>query len=299
MRKLSVFTGLSVCALLTSSAAFGAVVSFKNVANGVWNSGLNSGATVLSGGSVDPHYVIIPPATCSGATVSLNCSEDGTTTNGFGPSSYVVLGPNGTYPLVPQAWPFGDSAVGTANGSAWLGPRANETNPTVGGTTFPNVDIFGSATEFYVYRLVFNLTALGLDPFTANIQLQWIADNNDNANGQSSQIRLCTVASAASPVCAASTTVGGLNSTVSQPQAQNATSFGNTITINSGYGAGLMALDFIVYNSVIASGNNPSGARVNIVSANASTPSGVPEPATWALFGVGFLALRAYNGRKH
>jgi hypothetical protein len=75
----------------------------------------------------------------------------------------------------------------------------------------------------------------------------------------------------------------------------------NTITIDSGFTGGLMALDFIVYNAPQDDGLNPSGLRVQILSATASDtpPAPVPEPSTWALFGAGLLilAIHARRGR--
>lgn len=283
MRKLLLGVSLwSICA----SVSFGATINIKNVAGGLWSTGLNTSGGLLTGGSVDPHYVLIPPATCSGAFVGLNCSEDGTPINGFGPSSYVVLGSPGTYPFNGVAWVANNDA-----NSQWLGPRADQTNPAVGGTTFPNVEVFGSNTEFYVYRLVFNLTALGVNPATANIALQWISDNNSNFDVNSpsnAQIRLCSIASATDPVCGVGSTIPS-----SGNPGQSSPTLSAPINI-SGVPGGLVALDFIVYNAFAAAGANPSGVRVNVISATASD---IPEPSTLLLVGAGLIAA-GFTRRK-
>ncbi|MBI3683607.1 MAG: PEP-CTERM sorting domain-containing protein [Acidobacteria bacterium] len=248
-------------------------VSFKNVVGGVWSTGLNDSAVVLSGGSVDTHYTIIKlPTGCAG----LACQETATPGDDFGPASYVVLGPNGTFPIMSGAWMNNDSS------SQWIGPRADQTNPSTAGTTWPNVAPFSSNTDFYVYRLVFDLTALGLNPATANITLGWGADNAA-AGGSPSHIRLCSIASASDPVCGSGAQVAG-----SSPAGFTSLT---SVTLSSGFASGLMALDFIVYNAVLAgTGLNPAGMRVNIVSADAAA-SPIPEPAGLSLIGLGLLGI--------
>ena len=149
--------------------------------------------------------------------------------------------------------------------SGWIGPRANQTNPVTGGTTFPNVEIFGAPGSPYVYRMVFNLTALGLNPLTANIQLGWISDGNSG-----SQIRLCSIASAADPVCAAGTTITASSNTGPTDPLFSSVSIQHGFG-NANFTAGLMALDFIVPHTPLAPGQlNPSGVRVKIFFASAS-----------------------------
>src|SRR5262245_58384642 len=278
--------GLLACVVLVvaSGTVQAAPVSFAHVANGVWSTGFNASNGLLSGnGAVDPHYPLAKlPAGCVG---TLECSEDGSLGNAFGPSSYLVLGPNGTYPLQSGVWAMNDS------NSQWIGPRDNQTNPVVGGTTFPNVAVFASNTDFYAYRTVFNLTQLGLNPATANIQLQWASD--DNTTGPlSSHIRLCSISGPSDPFCASGTTVASSGNNGPGAPLTN-------VNITSGFTAGSMALDFIVYNQVlIAPGPgvlNPSGLRVQIVSATAENI--IPEPTTLlmlalGLFGVGLVARR-------
>lgn len=284
-------TKLAACAVFMAASMNAAIISFDSVNGGVWSTGFSTGNVLLSGGSVDPHYTLIKtPAGCAG---TLQCQETSTVGDNFGPNSYVVLGPNGSYPL-NGAWTANDA------NSQWTGPRADQTNPCVpggplcGATTgnvFPFTNVFASATDFYVYRLVFNLTSLGLNPGQANIQLAWLSDNNNNASSplETSHIRLCSIGSAADPVCGAGSMVANSGNPGQGAAAMPTSGNSGYVTINSGFGSGLMALDFIVYNSVIPSGQlNPSGFRVDIISATASD---VPEPGTLALFGLGLAAL--------
>ena len=127
-----------------SAAAQG---SFKNVAGGVWSTGLSPTPIVLtpsSGGTlaaqVDSHYQLIKlPANCAGA----HCQETNTPGDLYGPNAYVVLGPNGTYPL------DGTWTVGNGPDSSWIGPRADQRDPTVGNPGYDNAEVFGSDTDFY------------------------------------------------------------------------------------------------------------------------------------------------------
>jgi hypothetical protein len=273
MRRFIAILGLGSVAFSASAA------SFMNVANGVWSTGFNNSAVILGSGAVDPHYTLIKlPAGCAG---NLSCSEDGTLGNAFGPGTYVVMGPNGTYPL-NGAWLANDS------NSLWLGPRADQRTPFVGGITWPNVEIFGHNTDFYVYRMVFNLTLLGLNPASAVINLSWLSDNNNGVpNTNASHIRLCGIASASDTnPCASGTAI-----TNSGNAGQGAPALTNVIIAHGSNNAtfvdGYMALDFVVYNEFLASGFNPSGLRVQINSAIAD----VPEPATLALMAAGLMGL--------
>lgn len=281
MRRLFLLS----CALVAfSSASF--AVSFRNVANGVWNTGLTtsgSNLVLVGDGSVDPNYTLIAlPTGCSG----IRCQEDATAGNLFGPSTYVVLGGNGQYPLVPGAWNLQNDTSPSGTASKWVGPRADQRNPSTSGTTWNTVEIFASSTSFYAYRMVFNLSALGLIANSANIQLRWLSDNSENFSSPQlrSHIRMCSIGSASDPVCDASFMVPN-----SFNAGQGASSM-TPVSITSGFTGGLMALDFIVYNSVITApnNNNPSGFRVSIDSAEASD---VPEPATVGLIGTALLGL--------
>ncbi|HUQ94311.1 MAG TPA: PEP-CTERM sorting domain-containing protein [Bryobacteraceae bacterium] len=286
------FVGGVLFGLTFINNAMGATVSFKNVANGVWNSGINDSVILLANGDADPHYRLIPPIACSGGTVALNCSEDGSTTNGFGPSAYVVQHTpgSGIFPFNSSGWLDPNDTVNGPNATKWIGPRSDQTQPIQGGTTFPNVAPFSSDTDFYVYRMVFNLTAMGLNPATANIQLRWLSDNNASGASQA-HIRMCGIAAITSAVCGTTVSTGNLGQ--GHPDILTAT----LVNISSGFTSGLMALDFVVYNAATTNGSfNPTGFRAVIESATADT--GIPEPATFSIMAVGLVGLGIYARRK-
>lgn len=288
MRKLFL---LGCVAAMFTGTSF--AVSFKNVANGVWNTGITTGNVLLAGGAADSNYSLIYlPSGCVGTNP--NCQENGTSGDAFGPATYVVLGPNGTYPLVSGAWTLPNDTTNGADSSQWLGPRANQTNPVQGGTTFPNVEVFASDSDFYVYRMVFNLSALGLDPTTASISLGWLSDNRgapDANPTNNAHIRLCGINSATDPVCNVGTMVAN-----SGNAGQSAGTL-SQVSITSGFTTGLMALDFIVYNAVVPdTWLNPSGLRVVINTADAQ--AAIPEPGTLSLLGLALVGLGVYARRK-
>jgi hypothetical protein len=297
MRKLlwtCVYTGL--CA----SSVFGATINFQNVSNGIWNTGTSSFSSpnlIVTGlGAQDPHYVLIPPASCQtggGAVNTPNCEE--AAGNPFGPNSYVLSSNNNTYPF-DGAWPFEQDADGPTS-SRWIGPRPDQTNPLA-----PNLNPLANGVEFYIYRMTFNLGLLGLNSGTMNIQLKWLSDNPDNNQGTSnppnptvqSNIRLCTVPGQNN------TTQGTCGNVVSVGNpGQGASAFGSTVSIVSAFTTGWYALDFVVYNSIV-DGLNPTGLRVQIVSATATDDvvGAVPEPATFGLMAGALLALGLYSRRK-
>jgi len=265
-----------LCTALLLSLSFSAqAVSFKNVAEGVWSTGLSNGAALLTAPSADSHYVLIQPTGCTVPSPPANCS-------GFGPNAVLVVGPptNGS-------WPSGNGSE-----SQWIGPV--EQQGSVG-----NNGIFNSTVDYYVYRLIFNLSNLGLMADTAQISLRWLADNDTGNVGNpttSSHIRICSIPDAGNrDVCAANTAVAN-----SSPGAQNMGSFSSqpTITLGSSlFAAGYMALDFVVYNSPIAFGENPSGLRLEIVAATAD-PNPVPEPITLSMMGLGLIGLGMVARRK-
>jgi hypothetical protein len=265
--------------------------SFMHVNNGVWSSGFSSAGTLLATNvpaTVDPHFnLLYTPLGCAGAS----CTQDGGAP--FGGNTYVVQDPGGQYPFT-GTWLNNDS------NSLWLGPRSNQMNPAVGGTTAPNVEVYASNTDFYVYRMVFDFSSLGLLFNTANIQLSWLSDNNANGNGTLlSHIRLCGITSASDPVCDASTAVAS-----SGNNGQNALSLTPVSIVhgvgNATFSAGLNALDFIVYNSVVPFGGNPSGFRVQITSANADPDPNppIPEPASLLFISSGLIAVGLYHRKR-
>ncbi len=279
MRKLL----LASCALALTSVSYAA--TFAGIANGVYNTAVNSGNVVLSGGAVDTHYTLIrTPAGCSG----VSCTDDANTP--FGPDSYVLLD---GYPTA------GGSPWLSNNGtSKWIGPRSNQNTPVVGGTTVNGSGIFASADDFYVYRMVFNLSALNLNPATANLQFRWASDNPSNQGIPAvppvlnSHVRMCGVASVGDPTC-------GSGSAITGSESLGFNTFTGTITVNSGFVGNLMALDFVVYNSVVPVGNNnPSGMRVEIISATADFNSDIPEPSTYVLIGSALAGLAMLRRRS-
>lgn len=267
------------------SASTMQAASFMNVVNGVWSTGVGVGGSQLSSttpGTVDPHYTLAHiPTGCTGVA----CQQD--EGGNFGPQTYVVLGPAGTFPL------NGPWLANNAN-SLWIGPRSDQSAPLIGGTTFPNVGIYASDTDPYVYRTTFNLGALGLDPSEAAIVLAWLSDNNT-----SSSIRLCAITSVNDPVCAPGTAITGSANAGQAAGTLTQVSIANGFN-NAAFTSGLMALDFVFLNQTWPNGFNPSGMRAQIISAEASG-AGVPEPGTWllisgGLIGVGLLRRKSVKG---
>jgi hypothetical protein len=135
--------------------------------------------------------------------------------------------------------------------SKWIAPQADQ-------STFSD-DTGGN----YVYRTTFDLT--GFDPATAQIIGQWTVDNL------------------------------GIDILL------NGISTGNTYTdgvafrmfkqfkLNSGFKMGVNALDFVVYNSTIPPGQEPSGLRVMIMTAEVE-----PEPSSFMLVAAGTLTVAGF-----
>ncbi|MBI4908603.1 MAG: PEP-CTERM sorting domain-containing protein [Acidobacteria bacterium] len=278
--------------------------SFLNVANGVWSSGLNTGANPLTGGAVDPHYVLISiPAGCTLADPT--CLESAG--NLFGPAAYVVMGSD---PLAAGSsntgvQPLGGTwVIGNANTSQWIGPKGDQVGPAnpdpfSPGTppgTFPNLGTYpvgGSDTNaLFIYRLIFSLTSLNMLPSSATVTLGWLSDDKDNGlsptdpNYKASSIRVCTNAGAPGESCQAVTNSGndgfGANALTQ-------------VTIGPQYFSdGLLALDFLVYNRPLV-GYDPSGLRVEILSADATQ---LPEPGTLAMLGLGLTGILVLRRKR-
>jgi PEP-CTERM motif len=120
----------------------------------------------------------------------------------------------------------------------------------------------------YDYRLIFDLT--GFNPSTASITGQWATDNGGGpikVNG-----------------AATAFTTGDLDFDHFTP-----------FTISSGFVAGLNTLDFPVVNGPFTFTGNPTGLRVEFLSATASA---VPEPTTLMLLTLGLAGLPASRRRK-
>ncbi|MFN7936455.1 MAG: PEP-CTERM sorting domain-containing protein [Bryobacteraceae bacterium] len=261
---------LSSLVLLCAGVAAHAV-SFKNTANGVWSTGLDASAVVMTGNTADSHYFLIQPAGCSAVPTPANCT-------GFGPNAITVVGPPGTI------WSANDA------NSAWVGPIGNQ-------SAVQNDTIYNSSVNPYTYRMIVDFAALHLYFNTANISLRVLSDNNVNNVGNpsdQSHIRVCSIGDASNRTpCGITTRVTG-----SATGAENTNPFSSQAPVNIGpsyFTSALMAIDFVVYNSPIAFGANPSGLRVEILSATADP---VPEPMTVSLIGFGLLGLGWMARRK-
>jgi len=138
--------------------------------------------------------------------------------------------------------------VANDGSSRWISRTANAQTDAVG---------------LYTFRTTFDLT--GFNPATANIAGQWSSDN-------SAQIWL-----------------NGVFTGVELSYEQSYRSLHNFI-LSGGFQPGVNTLDFVVnnWNCPGCNGSNPTGLRVNIVSAVAEP---VPEPTTYALLGAGLILL--------
>lgn len=120
---------------------------------------------------------------------------------------------------------------------------------------------------------------------TASIPLRWLSDEAVNA-----RIRLRWVRAPGDPVCAAGTAVPG-----SGNPGQTSSSLSSPVIIDSGFTSGLMALDSVVCNAALDEGLNPTGLRVQILSATGSDieHTSTPEPSPLVLSGIASLVLEA------
>ena len=263
---------LSSALLLTVSAvAFGG--NFNNVNGGVWSTGVasaNPNVVLLGDGSVDTHYVLI--------------ANPGS----FGTSSFVVMTSTGPLTNPNPLWVSGNGSE-----SKWIGPQADQSN-------VPQGTLASSSTNAYVYRMFFNLAMAGiLANNNTSIQLKWLSDNQGNTTALPppvpSHIRVCGVASNGSTAaCDSNTQIAGSENGGESAAALTTVNITNA-AVNGGYTSGWMAMDFYVFNAAITGGQNPTGLRVEILSA---TGDPVPEPSSVLLFTAGLGLLGFYSRRK-
>lgn len=171
------------------------------------------------------------------------------------------------YALTVSADPSSTAYVASSMPSSWMsnGPGSQWIAPSANQTS--------SGAGNYMYRTTFDLS--GFNPSTASISGLWAADDKGldiKING------------------------------VSTGQSTNTTF--NPFAINSGFVSGLNTLDFLVLNDPNNHGLNPSGLRVEFLSATArigtSVPASVvPIPAAVWLFGSGLVGLLGFAQRKH
>ncbi len=152
--------------------------------------------------------------------------------------------------FVTSAIPSPDFWIANGPNSQWIAPDSNQ-----------NFSGFGDSPGNYLYRLTFDLT--GFIPTTTSISGQWAVDNI----GQDIVINGVSTGNFISSVLP----IGF-----------------NPFTINVGFVEGLNTLDFLVLNAPNETGINPTGLRVEYLSATASP---VPAPAAVWLLGSGLLAL--------
>ncbi len=100
-------------------------------------------------------------------------------------------------------------------------------------------------------------------------------------------------------MCNVSTTIGSSGNNGQNALSLTPVSIAHGVN-NANFTAGLNALDFIVYNQVIPFGGNPSGLRVQMLSATADpdpTPP-IPEPASLLFISTGLIAVGLYHRKR-
>lgn len=187
-------------------------------------------------------------------------------------SPCVASVPTGSAPLVTKTGQFPFTGVSPAwvadsASSQWVSPFANQDS----GDSDPY-----STTVAYEYQTSFDLT--GLDPSTATITGQWTADNYGYIVVNGVQVTTGTDGNIAD--------VGG----------QFANFFDFTLnSSNANFVNGVNTLDFYVFNN---SNGSPDVTGVNIdIESDFADPS-TPEPASFALVGLGLVALRFVRRRS-
>jgi hypothetical protein len=146
-----------------------------------------------------------------------------------------------------------------APASGWIAPTA-DVNTT-------------HAAGQYTYRTTFDLT--GFDPSSAQIKGFIAADNGVDILLNGNKVK-----------------------TFYQPTGYTFTpsAFASqSLSINSGFIAGMNTLDFVVTNEVQATGN-PTGLRAAL--SGTANPAPTPEPATAAVLAGGLVGLAGYIRRR-
>jgi hypothetical protein len=154
-----------------------------------------------------------------------------------------------------------DILVRTSVGGFPIGPWLGDDG--ISAWIGPNNDTsLNGPTGLYDYQTTFDLT--GLDPLSAFLTGQWAADN------EGVDILINGVSTA--------NTAGGFTAW-------------SPFTISSGFVSGVNTLDFLVNND-----GGPTGLRVEL-SGTADSLSGVPEPASFMMIGLGLVGLGVRAGR--
>jgi hypothetical protein len=173
----------------------------------------------------------------------------------------------GTWVSLGQAWVvvsngYPGSWVPNDLNSKWIAPHADYVGQS------------WDAVGDYRFETTFDLT--GLIPGTAQITGEWSTDN------QGLNILL-----------------NGVDSGVPPVNVENAYTLMRPFDITSGFVAGVNHLEVVVHNEACGgcapNPANPVGARVSFITAEAQP---VPEPAAFALLGVGLVAVGAIGRRK-
>lgn len=186
------------------------------------------------------------------------------------------------YALTVSADPSSTAYVASSFPSTWLpntpppGPSFNSSlvaQIPVSKWIAPAANQITAGAGNYIYQTTFDLT--GFSPSTASITGRWAANDmgldiliNGLSTGQ---------------------TTGGTF---------------NPFAISTGFISGINTLDFLVLNDPSILGLNPTGLRVEFLSATALSASGtptsvVPLPAAAWLLGSGLVGLFSFARRKH
>jgi hypothetical protein len=198
------------------------------------------------------------PINSTGATIAPGVQD---------PNWEIFFYTGGTWVSLGQAWVvisngYPGSWVANDSNSKWIAPNANYDGQSW-------IDAVGD----YRFETTFDLT--GLIPGTAHISGEWSTDN------QGLNILLNGVDTGVPPV--------------NDEQAYKSM---HPFDITSGFVAGVNYLDVVVHNQDCpgcTNGLNPVGDRVTFSTAEAQL---VPEPAAFALLGVGLVAVAAIGRRK-